>query len=151
NHNVRRIASQVLGSMRASTDVAQELRDQLRSTDPEKRVSAIEALTALGMADAVSQFTALLDDPVVSVRSAAARALGQVKDAGAIGPLCQALQDADPAVRQSAAEQFGWLGHPPKEEVIASLRTALLDSSPQVRRSAAYTLAGYRERGASAI
>ncbi len=151
DHNVRRLASKVLGSMRATTDVAQELRDQLCSADPEKRSAAIEALAALGVADAVSTFAEMLDDPVASVRSAAAQALGQVKDAEAIGPLCRALKDADPAVRQSAAEQFCCLGHTPTEEAIAGLRIALLDSSPKVRRSAAYALAWCRQRAASAI
>jgi uncharacterized protein (TIGR02996 family) len=150
DHNVRRVASQVLGSMRASTDVAQQLRGQLRSTDPGKRASAIEALAALGVPDAVPRFAAMLDDPVASIRSAAVRALGQVKVAGAIGPLCRALKDADPAVRESAAEQLD-CRHTPTEEVIASLRTALSDSSPEVRRSAVYALARYGQRAASAI
>jgi uncharacterized protein (TIGR02996 family) len=150
DHTVRRVASQVLGSMRATTGVARELRDQLRSTDPVKRASAIEALAALGLADAVSQLAVMLDDPVASVRSAAVRAMGQVTVAGAIGPLCRALQDADPAVRQSAADQLDGR-HTPTEEVIASLRTALHDSSPEVRRSAVYALGRYGQRAASAI
>jgi HEAT repeat protein len=51
-----------------------------------------------------------LRDDDAFVRNLAARALGNIRDAGAAEPLIKALGDRDPLVRRSAAQALGSIG-----------------------------------------
>jgi len=55
----------------------------------------------------VPEFVAALGDRYTDVRTGAAWALGQIRDARAVGPLIQALRDANALVRASAAWALG--------------------------------------------
>lgn len=69
-------------------------------------------------------------DPEVSVRTAAAEALGRLRRAEAVDPLISALGDPDPSVRQSAAYSLGLIGDP---RARPALENAKADSDELVR------------------
>jgi HEAT repeat protein len=77
--------------------------------DPEVRVAAMQALGALNPEDAVRAVRALLNalrNADADVRRTAAETLGRIGPLArdAIGPLRQALQDDNPAVRRAASD-----------------------------------------------
>ena len=74
-------------------------------------------MLALPVAQAAEDKVAFLsvklgDNPSFKVRLKAAVLLGRMKDARAVRPLCDALEDDNYVVRGAAARALGNLGHP---------------------------------------
>jgi HEAT repeat protein len=83
--------------------------------------------------------TVLLEDDSHSMRAAAARALGEIGDERAVGPLIACLNNTSvpEVVRMAAAEALGAIGD---SSALRPLRTALLDHDPEVRDTAKQAL-----------
>jgi HEAT repeat protein len=83
--------------------------------------------------------TVLLEDDSHSMRAAAARALGEIGDERALGPLIACLNNSGvpEVVRMAAAEALGAIGD---SSALRPLRTALLDHDPEVRDTAKQAL-----------
>lgn len=78
-------------------------------SDPENdvRIASCKAWGIRGGREAVERLTtALNDDANIDVKLAAARALGQTKDASGVAPLADVLADADPALQYRAIESM---------------------------------------------
>ncbi|MBN2450898.1 MAG: HEAT repeat domain-containing protein [Lentisphaeria bacterium] len=86
---------------------------------------------------AVRQGLADLRSPVSLVRIQAARALGRLRAAEGVGPLCEALGDADAALRRESARSLGLIR---SAAAVPHLVTALSDRDANVRFYAAYAL-----------
>lgn len=130
---VRRAACQALAAVPAA---ASRLRRALSDADPAVRLAACEGLAqAAPETTEVTDFVALTQDPVASVRAAAVRALGQRSDAVALRTLVQALDD--PAARLAACE--GLRAHP-FPEALPGLVACLADARPAVRAAAGAAL-----------
>ena len=101
--DVRRAAARSLG--RLGSDVHPLLTDALAAPDAQVRRGAAEALGWIG-AEALPALTAALKNDDAAVRRASARSLGRWGPAArpAEAALVEALRDADPAVRDAAAE-----------------------------------------------
>jgi HEAT repeat protein len=56
-------------------------------------------------------FSALRHDRQEDVREAAAKALGEIREAAAVDPLVAALRDRNERVRQAAAKSLGQIGN----------------------------------------
>jgi HEAT repeat protein len=108
----------------------------LKDADPTARFRFTQILGWMGKV-ALAPLVAALKDADAVVRSAAALALGQLRDARATAPLHAALQDEDGAVRSSAALALGKLGDP---QAVAPLITALESPDADIRRAAAEML-----------
>lgn len=106
------------------------LIERLTVTDEHERRRLIAILTGLGT-PVVEPLINALDDP--SRRSAAATALGGIRDERAIGPLTDLLEDEDPALRVIAAIALGRVRHPATAE---ALIRASLDDRIEVRDAA---------------
>jgi len=107
------------------------------------REAVIEALSALGAAEAVPLLIAALNRALeqreAAISRAAARGLLRFADATAIPTLRLALQSPDLETRITAAEALGAIG---SHEAIPSLEAALGDSEANVRAAAASALGG---------
>jgi len=79
----------------------------LASPEPGLRLAAIEALRTVDSSSAVSPLQAMLRDPVLPVRSAAAVALGEIGDLRSLPALIETLQGC--FLARSARKQL-WLG-----------------------------------------
>lgn len=90
--------------------VADRLRGRLDSDDDQVRARAVAALARLGLE--VEEVFRALRDPVVAVRRAAARGLGEVAVEGTNGlkRLRKALTDPDPVVREGVAMAVANMG-----------------------------------------
>jgi hypothetical protein len=79
--------------------------------------------------------TVLVEDDSRSMRAAAARALGEIGDERAVGPLIACLSNphSSEMVRNAAAEALGKIGD---TSALRSLRSALLDHDAGVRDTA---------------
>ena len=77
------------------------------------------------------------------IRSAAALALGELGDVGAVPRLVEALDDADDATRSNAATSLGKLGDP---EAVFALTRALADPSVSSRVAAATALGAFDDQ-----
>jgi HEAT repeat protein len=114
------------------------LGDTLRDADLGVREAAADALIRIG-APALELFVSALQDHNWDVRRTAARALGQIRDARAVGPLSAALRDPqDSWLRRAAAVALGQIGDASSVE---SLVAALHDPDALVRDAAAEALA----------
>lgn len=82
---------------------------------------------------------ALLQDEDKEIRANAARALGDLGDKNAIGPLITALQDTDSLVRENAVAALGRIGG---KNVLPFLGKALQDKDAGVREAAANAIDG---------
>lgn len=122
----------------------QPLLDQLASSNSIVRYNAawaIGELTAMipgARAAAVPQLIFLLRDSDKWVQMAAARSLGEVRDARAGEPLIATLLDSDPRVRQMATWALSELKD--RRAVQELCRVLLSDAQPEVRRGAAEAL-----------
>ncbi len=99
------------------------------------RVRRAAALRLMGMgpraADAIPELAALLDgDDEPRVRTAAARALGAIRDLRALEPLLSALADPDRAVRLWAWKALRELG----DGALPALVAALVSDAPAMQR-----------------
>lgn len=110
-----------------------------RDASPWRRARAVVALGECGDAGAFPAMVALLDDPEVSVRRAAAAAFGKLRDPRAVAPLVSLLQRSDEAtfVRSYAAVSLGSIK---ARESVEALIAALDAADPLLRRSAARAL-----------
>jgi HEAT repeat protein len=101
------------------------------------RLSAVEALSHLGVAAAAEPLRSLLNDPMWDVRRAAVETLGRLKDDRAVDALTRTLADKDADVREATAIALGGLSD---RRAIGPLVLALKDSTSGVRRIAAAAL-----------
>jgi hypothetical protein len=74
----------------------------LDAEDPLERWDAVQALASSGDPAAGAHLAARLTDPDLFVRMAAARALGELGASDAVPALIEALEDAEPSVREAA-------------------------------------------------
>jgi HEAT repeat protein len=162
---IREEAAMTLGTLRDPRAVA-PLASMLRDRDRAVRDAAIGALLAIGepavtilgdcltdplltvqesassvlatIADArvLTQLMAALASPDWIVRMHAAKALGRIRDPGAIGALVPRLQDSVKAVREEASAALAAIG----EAALPSLLAALTDSEWLVRLHAVEAL-----------
>jgi HEAT repeat protein len=96
-----------------------------------------------------------LKDPDPTVRSNAAKALGQMENSRALEALISALRDTDASVRLSAAEALGVIekNTSPKMDprVVGPLAEALSDPDVRVRQKAAWALIGDADKAMRVI
>lgn len=115
------------------------LVETTRDADPWRRARAVVALGECGDTAAFDAMVALLDDPEVAVRRAAAAAFGKLQDPRAVAPLTTLLSRSDESafVRSYAAVSLGALKD---RSSIGALVEALDASEPLLRRAAARAL-----------
>ena len=106
------------------------IRRLQRSTDEEARLEATEALAGTRTRLATTELETGLRDPRPAVRSASARALGEIGEAASLAPLLAALNDRAAGIAGEAAAALARLGSP---EAVPDL-IALLDDSERTRR-----------------
>jgi len=116
------------GSVALGASEIEPLIAALGYKDSDAQYMAIQSLREVG-APAVKPLIEALGDQ--KVRSGAAKALGEIKDARAIDPLIAVLRDED-----NAAEALGKIGAPAVEPLIVALR----DEDWYVRENAAKAL-----------
>jgi|WetSurSiteA1Bulk_404760.scaffolds.fasta_scaffold01384_8 HEAT repeat protein len=125
------------------------LINALRDTSPQVRERAALALQELGPAVA-DQLIKVLMDENLNVRVNAARILGEIKDAGSVEPLIQALlvdmdEDKSWLFRVEAAKALGKIKDP---RAIESLNMLLSDRVSYVRDMAAWAINEISGKGA---
>jgi HEAT repeat protein len=121
--------------------------EQLRSTDPEKRLQAVARLAEAEGADSFEGLAKAAADSDARVREAALIVLGGVGDPRATELHLGAMRDRDPKVRQAAV---GYVKDDGSEKTHAAINNALRDSDPVVRALAARFLqrSGWRPKDA---
>src|SRR5215813_1203778 len=138
------------GEFGAESLLCPELKgDFMRYSKNSVRRAMMFALTSIGLLGVlacqsrgqIGQKRADLKDQDVTVRLAAARALGNIGPEAkeAVPDLIAALKDQDALVRGYAAGALGNIG-PGAKEAVPDLRAALKDQDSFVRGSAAYAL-----------
>jgi len=129
-------AARALGKIGDSRTV-EPLIDALKDEDSYYvRRGVVEALVKIGE-PAVDLLTKALKDEDWRVRSSAANALGNIRDARVVGPLIEALKDKNSYVRMRAAEALGKIGD---SRAVETLIKALKDKNSGVRKKAAEAL-----------
>jgi len=89
----------------------QAIRDYMSDSDRNVRATALNVLVGLEVADAVALSRSALEDTDGFVRATATKLLGDTKDPTQVDLLAQRLsEDADPIVRQRAAEALRKVG-----------------------------------------
>jgi HEAT repeat protein len=134
---VRAAAVRALIRLGAATtgDIAAAIAD--RSAIVRRTVCELAAEAPGGVA---GEFASLLSDPEGDVVEAAAFAVGELGDDGAIGMLCEiATTHADALCRESAVAALGAIGDPRGKAAVL----AALDDSNYVRRRAVVALAAF--------
>jgi HEAT repeat protein len=143
---VRARAAIALGSI-GEANVIPELFPLLKDREEEVRIAACVALGKLRDPSTFDELAnVILDDPIIEVRQAAVRALGDTQHPAAIPFLMEALRDSfwwferEQAVRDllNAIENMG-------EPVVEPLIEALADREGTVRRFAAMILGKLRD------
>ncbi|MGW1170398.1 fumarate reductase/succinate dehydrogenase flavoprotein subunit [Streptomyces sp. NPDC002550] len=119
------------------------LTGALASADPVVRAAALDVLRALRLGEA-GVFAAALDDPDITVRTEAVRALVSVD---AVGPLAGAVDDPSREVRVTVAKALAAVGSASpatadRELLAAALDRLTEDGDPLVRGAAFAALAG---------
>ena len=124
--------------------MADQLPRQIEDLDHEDaavRARAVDALARLGDPRVVDRLVQVMDqDEAVDVSVSAARALGELGDLQAVGPLTIVVmdEDEDPAVRRTAAHALGKLGGPLAAGAL--VQTMIEDEDPEMRASCALAL-----------
>lgn len=121
-------------------------------SDPAELAEGLQEVRRCETARDVDALIALLSDwreggRRVTVRGAAARALGRIGDRGAAPDVVVLLQDRSAFVRFAAADVLGQLGKP---DSCGALVLALADSVPLVRMTAAKSLGELNENESAA-
>lgn len=143
---VRQAALDALKGLGISVE---RLSEDLSSTNPEARLSAIWMMARLGEMRAMPHLTSALEDKDPRVRAAAARALAQFPpDAATIKSLIKALEDPEAEVRLSAALALGGLGD---RAAILPLAARLSDRDQRVSQAAAESLARLGDQRATKL
>ena len=109
NVHVRSVAAQVLGAIRdaaAAKPLTEALARNKSLEDYRVREDAGKSLVAIGK-PAVEPLIEALKDGDADARYAATEALGEIRDARAVGALIEALKDKDGVVRLGAAWALG--------------------------------------------
>jgi len=78
------------------------LRRQLSARESRTRLTAVLAITATGLPEAVDDVAKVLADEELAVRLAALRALGEMRSPRAIPKVLPAIADSDPDIRHEA-------------------------------------------------
>ena len=125
------------GRVEASGETLRQLAAAWFHGDPMSKVQACEVVTALVDSRLLDSLMAALRDEGVSVRHAAAKALGALSDARALDALLAAMRDKDQGVREEAARALGALADP---RALDALLAALRDEGGGVRHAAAQAL-----------
>ncbi|MEM6926352.1 MAG: HEAT repeat domain-containing protein [Myxococcota bacterium] len=100
----------------------------LTSPDATTRRTAADLLGHEGSAPAGPALVAVLDDPVASVRAAAAGALVAYPATDSVGPLSERLKDPALAVRLAASQTLGFLGGDVAFRALAQARATESDA-----------------------
>ncbi|MGZ6696036.1 MAG: HEAT repeat domain-containing protein [Solirubrobacteraceae bacterium] len=126
------------------------LRVRAADSPAAERRLAVAALGEIRALDAAPDLRARLADPDPEVVAGAARALGQVGDTTAVGPVLEALQDPERPwfVHVAAAGALGELDDPVAAPALAA---ALGEDEWDVRNAAARSLAAMGEAGLDAV
>lgn len=123
----------------------------LSDDDPEKRTRSAYAL-GITRAKVTELLISALKDPVMSVREAAAWALGLLEDEKAISELIKALNDTEWEVRYDAVWSLSDIENmycSERARIIDAHIKTLSDSDPRVRARAARSLGSIRDNDAS--
>jgi HEAT repeat protein len=111
---------------------------RLKSASPRSRLSAVQKLGHEGDLSLVHPLTEILADDSAEVRTAAAQALGRIRNEQVIAPLAARLRvDPEPEVRLAIVTSLHALQSP---DAIPSLVEALADGSGEVGWKAAQAL-----------
>ena len=94
----------------------------LKSTDQQVRVRAIEFLGSQRDRSVIPELIEITTDPAVAVRAKASWALGMMQAKEAMGPIVKLLKDPEARVRQSACQALLQIEEP---EALPALRAAL--------------------------
>jgi quinoprotein glucose dehydrogenase len=115
-----------------------------RKAAPLARLHAVWGLTQLARKDpkVAPMLSKLLGDSDAEVRAQAAKGLGDVKLAGARGPLEKLLTDPAPRVQFFAAQSLGKIGNEASAEPLIALLRANDDKDAYLRFVAANALSG---------
>jgi HEAT repeat protein len=111
----------------------------LESAKPDVRRSAISDLLRIGLIETalrervVLQIAQTLRDSRAEVRSTAALALADLRDARALPGLLVAVEDPDPYVREMAVSALGEIADP---QAMPRIKRALRDERPELRYQA---------------
>jgi HEAT repeat protein len=139
---VRLNAAKALGEMkdaRAVEPLIMTLKDEKCGS------MAANALVKIGKPSVSPLIAALKDDDPI-VRRNATKALGEIKDAGAVEPLINSLKDSDLIVRRNAAKALGEIKD---MRAVEPLIVSLKDDSAVVRRNAAESLGEIKDSRAT--
>lgn len=132
-------AARALGAL-GSPDAVPALRKALQDPDPPVRMAAAAALTRLGDPAGADLIREMENSPVTDIRLMAAEASAAGNPSGAwAATATTALQDADPAVRLTAARLLIAHGADPTA-ALAALNQAVSDGNPALRLMAVRTL-----------
>ena len=132
------VAALVAASMLVGcTGEIARLSEKLDDPDPTVRWDAAERLGETGSSEAVDPLIRALADEELSVRNAAAEALGNL-GAPAVDPLAQLLMDAEPGIRRLAVFALGESTCPAAAGPLAD--TLRADTDAAIRAHAATAL-----------
>jgi len=106
---------------RAGKPAVGPLLATLKSSDPQLRFRAAQALGAMSTPEANPGLIAALKDPDARVRQTAAVALGFEGNAAAVTPLAALLGDRDGSVAAAAAESLARIGGPSRPTLARAL------------------------------
>jgi peptidyl-prolyl cis-trans isomerase B (cyclophilin B) len=122
------------------------LAEGAKSEDALTRAFCAYAMERAAIPDlTLKPLTKLLDDPNVTVRAYAARALGRQRSPLALEPLLRAVEDKDFRVRVSAQRALGTRAD---STALPQVLAGLLDPDPAVRETAAAAAQALRSRDA---
>ena len=122
-----------------------ELEVGIDHKDEMVRFWSLGVLTEVPVAAARPKLIALLKDPTVRIRAAAAFALGAQRSPEVVMPLVEALADTDVNVRFEAASA---LGRVPDPRALDPLIKATSDVDDDVRRAACEALGSFKDEKA---
>lgn len=135
---LRRRCARLLGGI-VHPEAAAPLRTALTDPNAEVRAQAAESLAVLGDTESIADlFELILNDPVLLVRAAVARALSALAPDRALRVLGRELSDPHPATRARVVEALEQLGPSARELLIVTMA----DPDPAVARAGARALQG---------
>jgi len=153
------MTTQLVYEPSTNTNDVDELIKLLSSADIKVKTDAIIKLERMGKdaAKALPELIKLLDDtasidkkywysysdgPSGSVAATAARALGMIRDSGAVEPLIKLLNSNDKDIKKAAADALASIGD---KRAVEPLIKMLNDDDHDVRRSAVNTLNSFKD------